>query len=163
MKTVFLWPLNFLRFSLRSIFLALSQIWANKVRSILTTLGVIIAVAAVTSVIAVLSGLKTKVMTEIETFGMNKIFVYPRWPESGSNKRASWRVIRFRPEHFEGLQEHCPSVKNFTRQADTNDTIQYGDRSIESARVHGIDAAWHDIEARPTIMGRPFSIHLRYP
>lgn len=157
MRALFAWPLSFLRLIFQSVFLAMSQIWANKVRSILTTLGIIIAVGAVTSVIATLSGLKTKILTEMETFGMNKIMIGPMWPESGPNKSASFRIIRFQPEHFEGLLDHCPSVENFTRTANTNQMIQCGDRSIESARVHGIDAAWHDIESRPTILGRPFS------
>ena len=51
------WMLSFLRVLYQSIHLALSQIWANKTRAVLTMLGIIIAVASVTAVIAALSGL----------------------------------------------------------------------------------------------------------
>ena len=47
-------PISFMRLVFQSIALATSQIWANKVRSVLTTLGIIIGVASVTAVIAAL-------------------------------------------------------------------------------------------------------------
>ena len=65
MKFLIVWPLVFLRFMYQSIHLALSQIWANKMRSALTTLGIIIGVASVTAVIAALTGLKAKVLTQV--------------------------------------------------------------------------------------------------
>ncbi|MBN1816819.1 MAG: ABC transporter permease [Sedimentisphaerales bacterium] len=151
-------PLAFARLILQSVRLALGQIWANKVRSILTTLGIIIGVASVTAVVAALTGLKSKIMSDIETFGTNRIFIWPRWPESGPKKNASWRVIRFRPEQFDNLLDNCPSVSGFTRISRTNDTIRHNERTIESATVSGIQKDWHDIESRPVIVGRPFSI-----
>ncbi|HEX5243082.1 MAG TPA: ABC transporter permease, partial [Tepidisphaeraceae bacterium] len=56
----------------QSVFLALGQVWANKVRSILTTIGIIIGVASVTAVIAALTGMKQSVLTQFESFGTNK-------------------------------------------------------------------------------------------
>jgi len=150
-------PMGFIRLLLQSIYLALSQIWANKVRAILTTLGIIIGVASVTSVIAALSGLKTKIMSDIETFGTNRVFIWPSQPDSGPKRRASSQVIRFLPEHFDGLLEHCPSVESLSRIDTYGDSIKYKDQSIENAQVHGIENAWHKIESRPVIMGRPFS------
>jgi hypothetical protein len=41
----------FVRLLFRSVCLALAQIWANKVRSILTMLGIIIGVASITAVL----------------------------------------------------------------------------------------------------------------
>ena len=105
-------PITFIRLVIQSVGLATSQIWANKVRSILTTLGIIIGVASVTAVIAALTGLKTTIMSDLETFGTNKIFIAPRRPDKGSSKNASWRLIKFKPQHFEGLLQHCPSVQN---------------------------------------------------
>lgn len=151
-------PVRFVRLILQSISLALSQIWANKVRSLLTTLGIIIGVASVTAVIAALTGLKTKIMTDLETFGTNKIYIWAMQPDSGSQKNASWMTIKFRPAHFEGLLDHCPSVEGFTRVSQYNESIVSGNRSIESSRVTCVDAAWVNIENRKIIEGRPFSI-----
>ena len=63
----------------QSAFLALSQIWNNKVRSTLTTIGIVIGVASVTAVIAALTGLQANVLSEFESIGTNKIFVFPYW------------------------------------------------------------------------------------
>ncbi|MHC4088610.1 MAG: hypothetical protein ACYSU5_25900 [Planctomycetota bacterium] len=38
----------FVRLTYQSVYLALGQIWANKTRSILTTIGIVIGVASVT-------------------------------------------------------------------------------------------------------------------
>src|SRR5215213_2954421 len=70
----------------QSAMLALGQIWVNKTRSILTTLGIVIGVSSVTAVIAVLTGLKANVLSEFETFGTNKIFVLP-FPPYERNRR----------------------------------------------------------------------------
>ncbi|MGD8501796.1 MAG: ABC transporter permease, partial [Phycisphaerales bacterium] len=105
----------FLRLFYQSVYLALGQIWTNKTRSILTTIGIIIGVASVTGVIAALTGLKTKILTMVETFGTNTIFIAPGLPEEGRFRHASWWTIRFLPENFDGMLEHCPSVARFSR------------------------------------------------
>ncbi len=151
-------PVRFGRLIIQSVRLAAGQIWANKVRSILTTLGIIIGVASVTAVIAALSGLKVKIMSDIETFGTNRIFIFPERPDSGRNRRASWDTIRFRPEQFDGLLEFCPSVSCFTRTTGRSDTIRYKERTLDSVSINGIESAWHTVESRPVVIGRPFSV-----
>src|SRR6185295_9580658 len=84
----------------QSIVLALGQIWANKVRGILTTLGILIGVAAVSAVIALITGMKQRVLNEFEAFGTNKIFIEPHWPRTGGS-RYSWRQIMFKLSDFD--------------------------------------------------------------
>ena len=78
-------PFVFLSLFYQSVYLALGQIWANKTRSILTTIGIVIGVASVPAVIAALTGLKAKVLTQVETFGTNTIFISPRRPVKTKN------------------------------------------------------------------------------
>lgn len=151
-------PLTFLRLFYQSVYLALGQIWTNKTRSILTTIGIVIGVASITSVIAALTGLKANVLSDFESLGTNKIFIIPHWPREGRFKNASWRIIRFRPQQFEGLLERCPSIEDYTMMTDRSQSIHYGVHSIDSARVYGINPAWHHIENRSVIMGRPFTL-----
>jgi putative ABC transport system permease protein len=151
-------PLALFNLIWQSAFLALGQIWANKTRAILTTLGIVIGVASVTAVVAALTGLRTNVLSEFESFGTNKIFVLPQRPEKGRMRAASWQVIRFTPEVFDGMLEKCPSVKTFTRQCDMRRRVSHGQYTEESVDVTGIEPAWHDIENRPIIMGRPFTL-----
>jgi len=107
--------LAFFRLFYQSIYLALGQIWVNKARSVLTTLGIVIGVASVTAVIAALTGLKAKILTQVETLGTNTIFISPRTPDRGRLQHAGWWQMRFRPEQLEGLLDHCPCVATFSR------------------------------------------------
>ena len=159
MKNIILAPIVFFRFLFQSIFLALSQIWANKTRAILTTIGIIIGVASVTAVIAALSGLKAKVLSDLESFGANNMYLGAVRPDTGPKRRVSWWSIRFLPKHFDNLLEHCPSVESFTRISwGGRHTIRYGERSVDGIRTRGVEPSWNKIENRPVIMGRPFSV-----
>lgn len=159
MITILRAPIVFLRLFYQSVYLALGQVWTNKMRSILTTIGIVIGVASVTAVIAALTGLKTKILTQVETFGTNTIFVFPTRPDKGPMRHASWWTIRFQPEHFDGLLEHCPSVACFARMGWVGQrTVRHGERSVENVEVQGVEAAYHEIESRPVVLGRTFSV-----
>ena len=125
--------MGFFRLFYQSVFLSLSQIWANKTRSILTTIGIVIGVASVTAVIAALSGLKAKILTQVETLGSNTIFIQPKRPDRGPLQHAPWWSIRFEAKQFDGLLEHCPSVERFGRQTWAGShTVSFRDRSVET-------------------------------
>lgn len=152
-------PLVFFRLFYQSVYLALGQIWANKTRSILTTIGIVIGVASVTAVIAALSGLKAKILTQVETLGSNTIFIQPKRPDTGPLQHAPWWSVRFLPEQFDGMLDHCPSVKRFGRQTWIGgNTASYRERSVDNVTVIGLEPACHQIESRPVMLGRPLSV-----
>ena len=132
LKTILGIFLAFFRLFYQSIYLALGQIWVNKTRSVLTTLGIVIGVASVTAVIAALTGLKAKILTQVETLGTNTIFISPRVPDTGRNRHAGWWQMRFRPEQMDGLLEHCPSVAALSRVGGVGwRTVKYGEQSVD--------------------------------
>lgn len=151
-------PLMFIRLVYQSVYLALGQIWANKTRSVLTTIGIVIGVASVTAVIAALTGLKAKILSQVETFGTNSIIVQPQLPDKGLKRNLTWWDIRFKPKEFEGLLGHCPSLERYTRISEAGQyTVKYGEKSVLNANVYGIEPAWHQIEHRPMVIGREIS------
>ena len=159
MRAIIRAPIVFIRLFYQSVYLALGQIWANKTRSVLTTIGIVIGVASVTAVIAALSGLKAKILTQVQTLGSNTIFIQPRRPDRGPQQHANYWTLRFLPEHFDGMLEHCPSVKRFGRQTWPGGyTISYREKSVENVRVIGIEPDCHKIESRPVMLGRPLSV-----
>jgi putative ABC transport system permease protein len=83
MKRLLAIPLMFIQLVYQSVYLAVGQIWANKTRSFLTTVGITIGVASVVAVIAALTGLKAKILSQVETFGSDSINVQPMTPDSG--------------------------------------------------------------------------------
>lgn len=159
MKAILSLPLGILRLIGQSIALALVQIWANRTRSILTTIGIIIGVASVTSVIAALSGLKAKVLTEFESFGSRSIYIWPDRPRTGPSRNISWEMVRFKPELFDDLLDHCRNVESFSRVGSLGSrTARNNDQKIEGVRVSGVESAWHGIVNRPVTIGRQFSV-----
>ena len=141
-----------------SVQMSLGQIWSNKLRSLLATLGIVIGIASVVAVIAALSGLKTKVLGEFESFGANKIYAFPNRPASGPDRNASWLRLRFNPEQVDGLLDACPSVADFTRLASSRSDVDYTSTHLENVDVYGIDYSWHAINNRSVESGRPFSV-----
>ncbi len=142
----------------QSIFLALGQIWSNKARSILTTIGIIIGVASVAVVIAALSGMKAKVLKEFEQVGTNTIWCGPHWPDTGPLKDASWMRIRFAPENFEGLLEKCPSIERFTPQMWRREKVSYSNTQLEDVTIKGGNPNLVIIENRELLHGRAISL-----
>jgi len=158
MKAILAIPLVFFRLFYQSVYLALGQIWVNKTRSVLTTLGIVIGVASVTAVIAALTGLKAKILSQVETFGTNTIFIQSHTPDRGPLSQANWWQIRFRAEQFDGLLEHCPSVGVFSRLGGVGwRTVKYGEQSVDRVEIQGIEPDFHKIQHRPVILGRVFS------
>lgn len=150
-------PFSLLALILQSAMLALGQIWANKLRSVLTTIGIVIGVGSVTAVIAALTGLKSNVLSEFESLGTNKMFIMPQYlGRSKRNPRGYFFGLHMRD--FDGMLEHCPSVRAFTREAGTSLTASHGTKSEENVPVTGIEPAWHEVEGRTVTTGRPFSL-----
>ena len=144
------------RFFLQTILLAVRQIRAHKLRSFLTTLGIMIGVASVSTVIAALTGLKEQVLSEFESFGASKMFIFPDQPDRAGQNRYPWREIKLKERELDGLVENCPSFEQFTPNTDFRATIIHGRKEVPNINVVGIWPSWHDIENRPVIMGRPF-------
>jgi putative ABC transport system permease protein len=158
MSGFFLFILAPLRLVYQSIVLAMMQIWANKMRALLTTLGIVIGVASVTAVVAALTGLQAKFVTAFETIGTNKIMIRAYRPDTGPKRYAPWQSFRLKPEEFDDLLEHCPSVRSFTRVAQFTRQVSFEDRQVDGVQVMGIEPSWHEIENRAVLEGRPFSL-----
>jgi putative ABC transport system permease protein len=158
MRLLLFYLLAPLRLAYQSAVLATAQIWSNKMRSILTTIGIIIGVASVTAVIAALTGLRTKVLSEFEALGTNKIYVFPWRPEFGPKRMAPWWTIRFKPTEFDDLLDHCPSVGSFTRVIQLGENVSFEEQQLQDVRITGIEPAWNRVENRGILSGRPFSL-----
>lgn len=144
-------------FYYESVVLALRQIWANKMRSILTALGIIVGVASTTAVIAALTGLKTKVLSEFETFGAARLYVWPSRPEGMPRNLFPWEKIRLKATEAIALKEQCTALKGITPISETSLSVQSEAETLEGVSVTGIWPAWHATENRQVIHGRPFS------
>ena len=150
-------PFSVIILILQSGFLAIGQIWANKLRSMLTTIGIVIGVASVTAVIAALTGLRTNVLKGFEDLGTDKMFVNPDY-HGPSRRNPRGYMVQLHPSDFDGVLEHCPEVRTLTRQLELSLTSSNGTRSEQNVPVVGVEPEWIDVEKRTLVCGRPFSL-----
>ena len=71
---------------LESMHMAFKSIWTNKMRSILTMLGIIIGIASVIAVMALGSGGEKAIGSEFESIGLNRLFIFHNWREDVATK-----------------------------------------------------------------------------
>ncbi len=140
----------------QTVVLALGQIWANKFRAVLTTLGIIIGVAAVVTVVAATSGLEKFVLKEFASVGASKVWVFPRMP-NGQRDRYSWRQLRITPKEVDGMLDRCPSLSHLTPVVEMSTSGQVGDVYKDVISVQAVRPSWHDIEERSVLQGRQIS------
>lgn len=144
------------RLLIQTVLLALSQIWANKIRAFLTTLGIIIAVFAVVTIVGAMTGFKVFLLDQFATFGANKVWIFPRMPP-GQRDHYSWRQIRMTVEQIDALLPNSPSLSRITPVMNLNADLQAGDRFLPAATIQGVRPDWHEIEQRFVTVGRPLS------
>ena len=146
-----------LRVLSQTVVFAVRQMLANKFRSMLTMLGIIIGVWAITTVIAAVSGLNGFVMSEFEKFGATKMFIWGERPDS-LRRKLKWDDVKITQAEADLLREHATTLSRVSMQTDFPVQVRYGDKVKAGVRVTGIEADWHEIEQRFVKSGRAFTI-----
>ncbi len=113
---------------------ALTSLLANKMRSFLTMLGVIIGVAAVIVVVAIGEGLKADVMQRIQGLGTNLLMISPS-SRRGPHGPVS-RPGRLTDEDWEALEANVTNVSALAPTVQGSASIKYRNRT-HSSRVLG--------------------------
>lgn len=93
-----------------SLRIALNALKANKMRSLLTMLGIIIGVAAVVIMVAIGSGASAKITAQIESVGSNLLIVIPGATTAGGVRMGSGTVSTLTLADSEAIVQNCPSV-----------------------------------------------------
>src|SRR5215213_3452459 len=103
---------------LESFGIALRSLRANKMRSFLTMLGIIIGVASVVTMVAVGAGAQTRVAEQIRSLGANVLMVMPgvAWDggvrrESGSRHTLTESDARELPIQIPQVQAASPTIR----------------------------------------------------
>jgi putative ABC transport system permease protein len=123
-----------------SVFIALEAIWANKLRSLLTVLGNIVAVTAIITVVSLIQGLKTYVTDAIVTNVGADSFTVERTGivrnDEDEEKVRSNPLITLRDA--DAIRRYSPIVSAVMAQASRSTQVSYGEHILESVRVQGV-------------------------
>jgi putative ABC transport system permease protein len=135
--------------------LALQSLWANKMRSLLTTLGIVIGVAAVIAVVSLVQGLSQVFTTEINQLGATSIIVQPYRPPGREGKKLGRVELTW--EDGQALVAHCPAVEAVAPFLERYEQeVQYGEESA-SYPVIGTTPIFQDLRNYYVGFGRFFS------
>src|SRR5438477_3102654 len=99
-------------FLLRNIGLALHALQRNIMRSTLTTLGIVIGVAAVIAMMEIGQGSSKAIQRTIQSMGADNILVLPGTAASGGVSFGSGSVITLTPQDAEAILRECPAVRD---------------------------------------------------
>jgi len=122
---------------LANIATGLEQLWMNKMRSVLTVLGIIIAVSSVITVVAVIRGFSTYVTDFLQGLGTNAMWVWPERPP-GESGRALGR-IEMTSEDLDAVERRCPAIAALAPLIQRQTTLIYKDVKMETSLVATTD------------------------
>jgi putative ABC transport system permease protein len=134
--------------------IALRSLMANKMRSLLTTLGIIIGVAAVIAVVSIVQGLNYWISDQLQGVGATYILVVPE--NDPNNPDHAGRDIRLTYEDGQTILDRVPEIAAFTPIYFTGERVRLRDRSA-TPFVLGVGASYQDVVNHWVERGRFFS------
>jgi putative ABC transport system permease protein len=121
--------------------IALQSLWANKLRSVLTLLGVVIGVAAVIAVVTFVSGINDYVAQKVFNLGADVFLIFKVSPAVTNVDRYLEGEKRkdLTMEDYQAVAaacRHCEVIAASTRNE--SGTVKYGGQSISDTTVRGM-------------------------
>ncbi|GAB4316001.1 MAG: ABC transporter permease [Candidatus Zixiibacteriota bacterium] len=126
---------------LESAKIALAALWANKLRSILTLIGMIIGVSTIIAIVSLINGMNQYVAAEIQTLGATTFTVdregiitsEEEWWESRKRKKLTI-------EDYEAIKDICVGCERVAARTITRRKVKYGNKYIDDVYIMGSTA-----------------------
>jgi putative ABC transport system permease protein len=107
----------------------------NKVRSFLTTLGVIIGVGSVIVMMAVSAGAEAEIADQINALGANLIMVMPSFQRGGFGPGARPPGLTF--DDMDAIAQNVSDINGVSAEQSTTQEVKGGDTTLEDVSVVG--------------------------
>ena len=136
-----------------TLLMAIREIRRNTMRSVLTTLGVIIGVAAVIAMVTLGQGATLRVTNDISSLGRNLLFVFP-----GSARRTTTVTSAppLRLDDARAIMEEVPGVANAAPGAGASTLLVYGNKNWRTG-ITGTNNSYFDVRDWRVVDGRRFT------
>src|SRR5207237_3880977 len=136
--------------------IALRALRRNKMRSVLTALGIIIGVAAVIAMVGIGNGAKAQVEAQIASLGQNVILIFSG-STTTSGIRTGWGGAgTLKIEDAEAIRREVPGVAAVSEEVVSTAQVAAGNQSWFT-RIYGESAEYLDIRQWPLADGVPFT------
>jgi putative ABC transport system permease protein len=135
---------------------ALRALRRNKMRSVLTALGIIIGVGAVIAMVGIGNGAKAQVEAQIASLGENVILIFSGSTTS-SGIRTGWGGAgTLKIEDAEAIRREVPGVIGVSEEVVSTTQVAAGNQNWFT-RIFGESADYFDIRQWPLADGAPFT------
>lgn len=115
---------------------AITAILSNKLRSVLTMLGVVIGVGSVIAMIAIGEGTKKKSIENLEIMGANMITVVPDWRRGSSSQGIGTGSLE--DEDVLAIKRQVPEVTLITGAVRSQEPVKFGSNNTRTT-VMGVE------------------------
>ncbi|TWT46282.1 Macrolide export ATP-binding/permease protein MacB [Phycisphaerae bacterium RAS1] len=133
---------------------ALRNLWRHRLRSLLTTLGIVFGVASVLSMVAIGEGARQAILSQIEELGIRNIIINAQKPpESESGKETQKSTLEYGLTFADARQidETLPAVDRVLPVHDIEKWIWFRSRRI-AAKVRGVTPEYFEhLRLRPFV------------
>jgi putative ABC transport system permease protein len=140
--------------------IALDTLRANKLRSSLTILGVVIGVATVMTMAAIVQGIQGQIVRTIEIAGPTTFYVVKVFSQTPVNPDRLPKWIRVRPDLAEEEAERIrrlPEVSYAAIWGQTSGRLSYGAQRTQMIAIMGADDRYQEIQGGELLDGRWFT------
>ena len=139
--------------------LALQSLWANKLRSILTLIGVIIGVSSVIMVVTLTNGAKQFVTSKINTYGAAVITI-SKMPETFMTVEEYVEFQKRKDvtyDDYRAIVDQCQTCASVGAQRDVTGKIVRGTQSTTDTDIRGWTWTMPPISNLNIVLGRSFT------
>lgn len=146
---------------------AISSLKENKLRTVLSVLGITIGICAVMVVGTVSQGVKKYVYQELDTYGLETLWVYRKW-EVDNPFRSVRQGSGIDNDDLKFMHSCCPSVKQVTPVVYGNEehVTMRSKGKFTKTNLEGVGVNYLNINNDSVMLGRDFradDIHRRKP
>ncbi len=122
-----------------SISMAMSSLWANKMRTLLTLLGIIIGVLTIIAVVSIIQGLNNFIYSEMAEFGTNDFVVSKMslFSLSLADLREMMKRKDLTLDHMKLIRQQCRSCELVGASVQTTQNVKYRSQSLKDVNISG--------------------------
>lgn len=124
--------------------IALRAIGANKMRSFLTALGIIIGVASVITMLAIGQGSKNSIQANIAEMGSNMIMISSGADMRGGVRQDASSMETLKMTDYEAIKDECDYIKGISPTVTSSGQWIYGNNNTPSS-IYGVNQDYMDI------------------
>lgn len=130
-----------------TIAMAFSTIRANKLRSFLTVLGIVIGVVVVIAIASILTGLRGRIVAMVEEYGTNNIYAFhlTTGPRLGNRDRREYTRKPLQPEDSEAVLSQAGAIEDIANVVflwRIDNAIKYRGQTYRRGNLQGVSASY---------------------